>query len=192
MSKVQSFHRSVQHKCLITETYSRDTQKLAKEFGTKVSFTNDPMEAVHGAHIIATDTWVSMGQEEEKAKRLQDFSGYQVTKTVSIFSFSNIFLSMLHRYLSKYGNNSTIPLHCQMCDAAASDWCFLHCLPRKPEEVTDEIFYSERSLVFPEAENRKWTAMVIIICKFHSTILLGPGRSSLTNATLNFEQLEYQ
>jgi ornithine carbamoyltransferase len=36
---------------------------------------------------------------------------------------------------------------------------FLHCLPRHPEEVADEVFYSKQSLVFPEAENRMWTVM---------------------------------
>ena len=37
---------------------------------------------------------------------------------------------------------------------------FLHCLPRHQEEVADEVFYSEKSLVFPEAEsNRMWTVM---------------------------------
>ena len=38
---------------------------------------------------------------------------------------------------------------------------FLHCLPRKPEEVTDEVFYSPASLVFPEAENRMWTVAAV-------------------------------
>ncbi|KAG7255350.1 hypothetical protein CRUP_015895, partial [Coryphaenoides rupestris] len=42
---------------------------------------------------------------------------------------------------------------------ANPDWTFLHCLPQKQEEVDDEVFYSQRSLVFPEAENRKWTIM---------------------------------
>jgi ornithine carbamoyltransferase len=36
---------------------------------------------------------------------------------------------------------------------------FLHCLPRHPEEVADDVFYSKQSLVFPEAENRMWTVM---------------------------------
>ena len=40
---------------------------------------------------------------------------------------------------------------------------FLHCLPRKPEEVTDKVFYSSQSLVFPEAENRMWTVMAVIM-----------------------------
>lgn len=48
----------------------------------------------------------------------------------------------------------------QTGSVAKPDWTFLHCLPRKMEEVDDSVFYSSRSLVFPEAENRKWTIMV--------------------------------
>ena len=47
-----------------------------------MKFTNDPLEAVAGADVIVTDTWVSMGQEEEKQQRLKDFAGYQVTRKV--------------------------------------------------------------------------------------------------------------
>lgn len=48
---------------------------------------------------------------------------------------------------------------------ASADWTFLHCLPRKPEEVSDDVFYDkERSLVWKEAENRKWTVMVSYSC----------------------------
>jgi ornithine carbamoyltransferase len=39
---------------------------------------------------------------------------------------------------------------------------FLHCLPRHSEEVSDEVFYSQASLVFPEAENRMWTVMSVM------------------------------
>ena len=51
---------------------------LAKLSGAKISFTNDPKAAVAGASVVTTDTWISMGQEEEKAKRLEDFTGYIV------------------------------------------------------------------------------------------------------------------
>lgn len=40
------------------------------------------MEAAHGSNVLVTDTWVSMGQEEEKKKRLKDFKGYQITMQV--------------------------------------------------------------------------------------------------------------
>ena len=38
----------------------------------------------------------------------------------------------------------------------------MHCLPRHKEEVDDAVFYSERSVVFPEAENRMWTVMALM------------------------------
>ena len=46
--------------------------------GTNFKFINDPVEAVENADIIYTDTFVSMGQEEEREKRLRDFKNYQV------------------------------------------------------------------------------------------------------------------
>ena len=50
-----------------------------------------------------------------------------------------------------------------MANGANDDWKFLHCLPRKPEEVDDEVFYGPRSLVWDEAENRKWTVMAVML-----------------------------
>ena len=47
-----------------------------------------------------------------------------------------------------------------MMSLAKEEAVFLHCLPRKPEEVTDDVFLSDKSLVWQEAENRKWTMMV--------------------------------
>lgn len=49
-------------------------------------YTNDPREACKDAHVIVTDTWISMGQEEEKTARLKAFDGYQVTKKVYMVS----------------------------------------------------------------------------------------------------------
>ncbi|KAL9617161.1 MAG: hypothetical protein Q9160_008015 [Pyrenula sp. 1 TL-2023] len=97
-----------------------------------INSTYEPLEAVKNADIIVTDTWVSMGQEAEKAKRLNDFRGFQVTK------------EMAERGGAKEG------------------WKFMHCLPRHSEEVSDEVFYSQRSLVFQEAENRLWSAMAAV------------------------------
>lgn len=53
-------------------------QPIAKKTGSKLSFVRDPHEAVKGAHVIYTDTWTSMGQEEETAKREKVFPPYQV------------------------------------------------------------------------------------------------------------------
>lgn len=102
-----------------------------------------------------------MGQEAEKAERLQAFQGYQVTEA-----------------LCREGG-------------ANPDWKFMHCLPRKPDEVDDEVFvplrsdallllktvstqvfYGPRSLVFPEADNRKWTIMALFECVHHPVIAL--------------------
>ncbi|KAI1101898.1 ornithine carbamoyltransferase precursor-like protein [Jackrogersella minutella] len=91
-----------------------------------------PEEAVKNADILVTDTWISMGQEEETQKRLKDFAGFQITND-----------------LAKRGG-------------AKPDWKFMHCLPRHSEEVEDGVFYSPRSLVFPEAENRLWAAVAAL------------------------------
>ncbi|GIJ82367.1 hypothetical protein Asppvi_000874 [Aspergillus pseudoviridinutans] len=98
----------------------------------KLIQTTVPEEAVKDADVLVTDTWVSMGQEAESIKRLRDFEGFQITAD-----------------LAKRGG-------------AKEGWKFMHCLPRHPEEVHDEVFYSQRSLVFPEAENRLWAAISAI------------------------------
>jgi len=53
-------------------------QEIAKETGSKLTFVRDPHEAVQGVNVIYTDTWTSMGQEEESAKREKVFPPYQV------------------------------------------------------------------------------------------------------------------
>ncbi|KAJ6538551.1 mitochondrial ornithine carbamoyltransferase [Mycena vulgaris] len=104
---------------------------VALECDKSIWWGEDPKEAVHGADVVITDTWISMGQEAETAQRLKDFEGYQVTE--------------------------------ELCKAGGAnpDWKFMHCLPRKKYEVDDEVFYGPRSLVFPEADNRKWTTMSV-------------------------------
>lgn len=60
----------------------------------RVSMCNQPREAVKGADVVVTDTWVSMGQESDKATRMQHFEGYQVRQ-----SHRGPFLSRFHRIM---------------------------------------------------------------------------------------------
>ena len=53
-------------------------KEIIKESGSVLTFMRDPHEAVRGAQVIYTDTWTSMGQEEEGAKREKVFPPYQV------------------------------------------------------------------------------------------------------------------
>lgn len=55
---------------------------IAAQTGSQLHFLRDPHEAVRGAHVIYTDTWTSMGQEEESAKRELVFPPYQVNATL--------------------------------------------------------------------------------------------------------------
>lgn len=56
--------------------------QTAKENGCSIDLTTDPAAAMQGADVVVTDTWVSMGQEDEKAKRIADFKGYEVSEAL--------------------------------------------------------------------------------------------------------------
>ncbi|MGN6446797.1 ornithine carbamoyltransferase [Amnibacterium sp.] len=56
-----------------------DARRIAAGTGGSVTLTHDPVEAVAGADVVVTDTWVSMGREDEKAVRVEALSPYQVT-----------------------------------------------------------------------------------------------------------------
>jgi ornithine carbamoyltransferase len=80
-------------------TITEEAKSDAKISGSQVIITDDPFEAVSNADVIYTDTWVSMGQEAEKEKRLKLFMPYQVN--TELFSKANedaIFLHCLPAY----------------------------------------------------------------------------------------------
>lgn len=98
-----------------------------------ISIINDPYEAVRGADAVYTDVWVSMGEESKKAERFALLGGWQVTSEI----------------MSATGKDGAI---------------FMHCLPAvKGAEVTEEVFESERSRVFDEAENRMHTIKAVMV-----------------------------
>ena len=124
-------------------------EAIAKETGATLTFCEDPMEATKGADVIYTDVWVSMGEPAEVwEERIQDLSPYRVTS--------------------------------EIMKNAGAQCRFMHCLPAfhdlKTEigrdvyekfgltcmEVTDEVFESEQSIVFDEAENRMHTIKAVM------------------------------
>ena len=123
-------------------------KKVAAENGGSITLSED-VEAVKGADVIYTDVWVSMGEPDEIwEERLKDLMPYQVNK--------------------------------KLMDIAGEQAIFMHCLPAFHDlktkigkqvyekfgfselEVTDEVFESEKSVVFDEAENRMHTIKAVM------------------------------
>ncbi len=111
----------------------KDLLDKCRAIGGNIRVINSPVEAVNGADAIYTDVWVSMGEEDKKAERYALLGDWQVNS----------------RIMNATGKDSTI---------------FLHCLPAvKGCEVTEEVFESERSKVFDEAENRMHTIKAVMV-----------------------------
>ena len=73
--------------------------KNAQISGAKIYLTQDVKEAVSGANVVTTDTWVSMGQEAEKEKRVRDFAGFCVDENLMKLAAPRaIFLHCLPAY----------------------------------------------------------------------------------------------
>ena len=124
-------------------------QEIAAQTGAKLSFCEDPMEAVKGANVIYTDVWVSMGEPagvwEERIRKL---SPYQVdAKKMATAAPDCVFMHCLPAFhdlntgigreiSEKFGINEM--------------------------EVTDEVFESPASIVFDEAENRMHTIKAVM------------------------------
>ena len=126
-----------------------ECERIAAETGAKLSFCEDPMEAVKGANVIYTDVWVSMGEPAEVwAERIRELSPYQVdAKKMDAAAPDCVFMHCLPAFhdlntgigreiSEKYGINEM--------------------------EVTDEVFESPASIVFDEAENRMHTIKAVM------------------------------
>jgi ornithine carbamoyltransferase len=79
------------------EGYEPNAEILQRNAGkTRITITTDPKEAARGAHVINTDVWASMGQEEEQEKRVRAFQGYMVdTRLMASAAPGAIFLHCL-------------------------------------------------------------------------------------------------
>jgi len=124
-------------------------QAIAAETGAVLEFVTDPMKATKNADVIYTDVWVSMGEPDSVwESRIKALKPYQVNKA--------------------------------MMENAGPQCRFMHCLPAFHDlntvigrqvhekfgldcmEVTDEVFESEQSIVFDEAENRMHTIKAVM------------------------------
>ena len=86
--------------------------EIAKNSGAKISFTNNPKEAVEDANVVTTDTWVSMGQEDEKEERLKAFNGYIVDEELmNLAQDGAIFLHCLPAYRDYEVSEETFEKH---------------------------------------------------------------------------------
>ena len=127
----------------------KQCRELAALSGGSITLTEDVEAGTRGADVISTDVWVSMGEPDEIwAERIADLKAYQVNKKVM--------------------------------DNAGPQAVFMHCLPAFHDlktkigaqvgekfgitemEVTDQVFSSEQSLVFEEAENRMHTIKAVM------------------------------
>lgn len=108
------------------EGYEPDAKVLdfAKGFGNDFTLCRDPKEAARDADVLVTDVWASMGQEEEKAKRVKAFAGvYQVNDE-----------------LLKVAHPGCMVQHCLPA--------------HRGEEITAQVFEGHADEIFEEAENR--------------------------------------
>jgi ornithine carbamoyltransferase len=108
-------------------------EKLAAKHGTKVFIGTLTQRNLVGADVIATDTWVSMGDEKEERTRLKAFKGYTVDE----------------RMLAATKKHSTVFLHCLPAHYG--------------HECTENVAHGPQSLVFQEAENRLWAQMAVLV-----------------------------
>jgi ornithine carbamoyltransferase len=92
-----------------------EAMEIASESGATITFGNDPKEAVKGCDVVTTDTWVSMGQEDEKEERMKAFEGYIVDESLmSLAKDDAIFLHCLPAYRGYEVSEETFEKHAEV------------------------------------------------------------------------------
>ena len=124
-------------------------EAIAKKSGGEIRFETDPEKGSKGANAVYTDVWVSMGEPQEVWKeRIEELSPYRVTKNVM-----------------KNGAKGAVFLHCLPAfhDLGTEIGREIHEKFGLTEmEVSDEVFLSDASVVFDEAENRLHTIKAVM------------------------------
>lgn len=107
-------------------------KKLAQAAGTTVTVEELSERGLRGVDVVATDTWVSMGDEREESRRLKAFTGYTIDDKMMAWT----------------GKKTTRFLHCLPAHYG--------------QEVTHAVAHGPQSLIFDEAENRLWVQMAVL------------------------------
>ena len=124
-------------------------QAVAAETGATLEFITDPMVATKGADVIYTDVWVSMGEPDSVwEERINALTPYRVT--TELMQNAGPQCRFMHCLPAFHDLNTTIGKHIY-------DKFGITCM-----EVTDEVFESEASIVFDEAENRMHTIKAVM------------------------------
>ena len=131
------------------EPLRKEAEKIAKETGATLEFTDNLDKALKDADVVYTDVWVSMGEPEEKwEKRIKDLLPFRVTdeamartKDTSVFmhclpAFHDLETTVGKQIYEKFGLNGI--------------------------EVADSVFSSKKSIVFDQAENRLHTIKAVL------------------------------
>ena len=131
------------------EELVRKCKEIASTTGATIDMNEDPSIATKNADVIYTDVWVSMGEAQEVwEERIRLLKPYQVNK--DIMNNANEGAIFLHCLPSFHDLNTTIGKE------------IYEKYGLKEMEVTDEVFLSDASLVFEEAENRLHTIKAVI------------------------------
>ena len=131
------------------EELVRKCKEIASTTGATIEMNEDPYIATKNADVIYTDVWVSMGEAQEVwEERIRLLKPYQVNK--DIMNNANEGAIFLHCLPSFHDLNTTIGKE------------IYEKYGLKEMEVTDEVFLSDASLVFEEAENRLHTIKAVI------------------------------
>ena len=124
-------------------------KQIADQTGATIELITDPMTAVKDADVIYTDVWVSMGEPDSVwQERIEALSPYRVT--MELMNAAGDQCRFMHCLPAFHDLNTTI-------GKEIYDKFGISCM-----EVTDEVFESDRSIVFDEAENRMHTIKAVM------------------------------
>ncbi|MBN1992899.1 MAG: ornithine carbamoyltransferase [Anaerolineae bacterium] len=134
-----------------TETLVKQCRDIAQTTGAKITLTENVAEGVKGVDFLYTDVWVSMGEPESAwAERIELLKPYQVNRQVVALT-GNLAVKFMHD-LPAFHNRET----------AIGEEIYQK-FGLEAMEVTEDVFESERSIVFDQAENRMHTIKAIMV-----------------------------